>query len=202
MGHSHGTKWTDEALKVAVCNMVTILELERMPSRSEMDEYFGNTSVTNKLAKSGGIYHHAKIWGLPIKNSETSFGLKYEKMVLENLRELGFSNVMLTSMKHPYDILVDGRVKIDVKVGRKVKSGAADYFTFNLEKKMQTCDIYVALALGEYDELIKTYIIPSSIMSGKKQLSLGINHSQYEKYVGRWDYITMYNNAFSKIELN
>lgn len=199
MGYAHGKQWNEELIKEAVFEVVTKLELDRMPTRKEMDEYFGNAGLSGKVSKSGGFYHYANIFGLSIKSTESAFGIKYEHIVKDMLVSLG-NDAELTTTKFPYDILVNKRVKVDVKVGRIVKTRDCDYYTFNLEKKNQTCDIYAVVALDRADEIKKMYVIPASVMSGKSQLSIGITNSKYDKYIDRWDLIEMLDRAFIEIE--
>lgn len=85
-------------------------------------------------------------------------------------------------------------------LGRIIKAKGYDYYTFNLEKAKQTCDVYVAVALDANDNINKIYIIPASVMSGKTQLSIGINSSRYDKYIDRWDLIEIIDNALESIE--
>ena len=199
MGYTHGKQWTEQEVRDAVFEVVDSLEIDRMPSKSEIEEHYGDTSLTNKLSKGGGFYHYANVYGLSIKKSESMFGLRYEKIMRDMLIAKGH-DAELTSTKFPYDILVNKRVKIDVKAGRIVKSAPSPYYTFNLEKLAQTCDIYVVVTLTEKDEINKIYVIPASVMSGKTQLSIGIETSKYDKYVDRWDYIETIDRAFEEIE--
>ena len=199
MGYTHGKRWDEEEIKRSVLEIVEKMGMDRMPSRSEIEEYTGNTALTNKLAKSGGIYHYAELLGLPIKKSETLFAMKYEGMVKSILLSQGME-ADLTPMKAPYDILVNKRVKIDVKASRVVKSGPSDCYSFNLEKPMQTCDVYVAITLEESDEIKDIYIIPASVMSGKNQLSIGIHNSKYADYIERWDIIKTLDACFQVVE--
>ena len=95
-----------------------------------------------------------------------------------------------TAPRHPYDLLVENSVKIDVKSAKLFKINNTQYFTFNLEKTHQTCDLYVFYCI-ENDVIVKTLIIPSYILSGKTQLSIG-HKSKYDKYIDRWDLILKY----------
>jgi hypothetical protein len=199
MGYSHGKLWTESEVKRAVFEVVEKLQLDRMPSRKEMDDYFGNAALSNRLAKTGGLYHYAEIYGLEVKKSESLFGIELERHLRDELIKRGYV-AELTSIKFPYDILVNGRVKIDVKAGRILKTKGSSYYTFNLEKTAQTCDLYVAVTMRPDDEINKMYIIPSSVMTGKTQLSLGANKSRYDKYVDRWDIIEKLDKAFKAVE--
>jgi hypothetical protein len=201
MGYTHGKQWTEDKIKKAVFEVVDKLGLDRMPSVSEIDIHYGNTSLSNKLSKGGGIYHYANIYGLEIKNSDTAFGIKYEKYVRDILIKKGH-DAELTSPRFPYDVLVNKRVKVDVKAGRIVKTGNVDYYTFNLEKQKQTCDLYIVVTLSKNDSINKIYVMPASIMSGKTQLSMGVKSSRYDKYIDRWDLIETIDNAFESIEVS
>ena len=199
MGYAHGKQYTPEEIKEAVFEVVAQLGLDRMPSKSEIEEYYGDMSLTNKISRSGGFYHLANIYGLEVKKSESYFGIKHEQLIREMLIARGF-DAELTPTRAPYDILVDGRVKIDVKAGRIVKTNGCGYYTFNLEKIMQTCDVYVVVTLNSDDTINKIYVIPASIMTGKTQLSIGIAKSKYERFVDRWDYIETLDEVFGDIE--
>lgn len=81
MGYTHGKRWDEEEIKRSVLEIVEKMGMDRMPSRSEIEEYTGNTALASKLARGGGIYHYAKLLGLQIKKSETLFGKKHEQIV-------------------------------------------------------------------------------------------------------------------------
>ena len=65
---------------------------------------------------------------------------------------------------YPYDILVNRNVKVDVKASRLFNNyGNSKYYTFNLEKKDQTCDIFVFYCINQNDEIERTFVIPSAV---------------------------------------
>lgn len=199
MGYAHGIRWTKDKIDQEISEVMNYLGIDRMPSKTEMENYYMNSALTNKLCKTGGFYKYAKEHGLKIKYSESRLGIEYENLINDALLKRGY-DVKLTTTKFPYDILVNNRVKVDVKVGRKVKTGESDYYTFNLEKLIQTCDVYVAVALGRNNGRNEIYVIPSSIMSGKTQLSIGAQKSAYDKYIDRWDIVKALDEAFILIE--
>lgn len=199
MGYSHGNYWTEEKIKSAVFEVVEKLKLDRMPSKPEIEKYYGDYALTGKLKDSGGMYHYAKLYGLPIKESDTYFGIQYEQLANDILTKKGY-DAELTSVLFPYDILVNKRVKIDVKVGRTLNSGNINYYKFRFGKAKQTCDVYVAIALNTDESINKIYIIPASAVSGKTQLTIGYKTSKYDRYIDRWDYIKTIDNIFKSIE--
>ena len=199
MGYSHGKRWTYEDIKNEIYEVIDFLGIQRMPSRQEIEDYYSNSSLTNKISKTGGLYKWAKILGLEVKKSDTKLGIQYEQTIKEKLEKIGFT-CELTSIRHPYDILVNGRVKIDVKVENISKVRGYDVYSFRLEKRMQTCDLYVAICLDEKKQMKKTYVIPSSIMSGKCQLCIGVWKSKYDVFLEGWDLINDFDIAMKKIE--
>jgi hypothetical protein len=193
------TIWTEQKIIDGIKEVMKQKGIERMPSRSEIDRHYGNSALTNKISKTGGFYFYADKLGLEIKESETALGTFAQNFVRLKLITLGF-DAEKTSTKFPYDLLVNRRVKIDVKSGRIFQNSTGQYYAFNLEKKFQTCDFFIAVTLGKNDEIKKIYIIPSSILSGKTQLSIGVEKSIYNKYIDRWDLIEMLDTAYVEIE--
>jgi hypothetical protein len=199
MGYTHGHKWTDEKIKQCVKKVVIAYELDRMPSQKECINYYGNYSLANAVARrNGGWYGLAKELGLPIKKSETYLGKTQEGIACEMLISRGFE-VERTPQNFPYDILVDNSVKIDVKASHLYRGKQGNFFTFNLEKKYATCDIYVLLALDENDNIINTFIVPSKFVIKNTQISIGEYASKYHKYRDRWDYISNLSEYFASI---
>lgn len=189
MGYSHGNKWTHEQIVSSVLEVVGALELDRMPSKKECDEYYQNTALTNVISKrDGGWYKLANELGLGMKQCETEFGKKYERIAAIHLERLGFRVEKMTQ-NHPYDLLVDGCVKIDVKASHLYCGPNGSFYTFNLEKEHSTCDAAILYAIDETRVETRSWVIPSSVFQGKKQISIGLIKSKYNFYQDRWDYI-------------
>ena len=189
--------WNDEKIADGIEEVIRFNELCRMPTYAEIREYYNNDKLTNAISKHGGIEKYSEILRMPQKNSATAAGQKWEKICKTELEGRGYS-VELTSCRFPYDLLVNGNVKIDVKYGRPVFTDGVPYYTFNLAKKKQTCDFYIALAVDE--EIYKAYVIPSNLMTGKKQLSIGYGESAYDVYLERYDLIEKLNLAFEEVK--
>lgn len=192
MGYSHGKKWTEEEIIIKIKEMVENLGMDTMPTHSELNNYFGSSSLSGAISKRGGSARFAKILGLEIKNCETKFGEKLEDYCVLQIQEKLKLQCEKTNSRFPYDILVNRAVKVDVKASRLFENyGKSKYYTFNLEKKEQTCDVFVFYCINEKNEIEKTLIIPAYILSGKKQFSLGFK-SMYDKYENKWEYIKHY----------
>ena len=190
--------WTDELIKEKILEVVEYHGYNRMPTKKEIEDYYGDGALTNKISKTGGFEAWAKKLKLSQKPCDSMLGIKYEKHTKKFLEEKGF-NCELTSTNHPYDILVNDSIKIDVKVSNPVAINNSKAYTFNIEKKQPTCDLYVAYCLDDNKEIVKTYIIPAPVLAGKCQLSVGINESKYDAYLDNWNLIKLYDDSVAQI---
>ncbi|QIB68245.1 hypothetical protein Ami103574_02475 [Aminipila butyrica] len=200
MGYTHGKRWNKELIVSGIMEIKKYYGLDRMPTRKEIENFCMDTALTNKISKTGGFAQYAKELGLEIKESESKLGIYFENYVLKLLQRRGY-DVELTTIRYPYDLLVNGRVKIDVKVSRSIVNKAGEYYTFNLEKKQQTCDVYIAVCINNSKEVQKVYVIPANVMKGKTQLSIGLNNSKYDCYLNKYRIIRTLDTAMRQLEL-
>lgn len=199
MGYSYGNKWDDESIKKEIIKVVKALDLKRMPSNNEIKNVMGNHSLSNAISRKGGFRMWAEKLNLDLKESETSLGNEYEFIVKEILEELGYDVEKMTT-KHPYDLLINDNIKIDVKASRyyENKKEGVKYHTFNLEKKYHNCDIFICICLNDSEDIEKFLIIPSKYLMGKKQLSVGVN-SMYDRFDNKFTYIDIYNDFYNTL---
>lgn len=202
MGYSHGTKWTEEMIIKEIKKVMLALGItDRFPSNSELISITRNTSLSNKISKMGGFYKWANRMGLSIKKSETKLGIEYEIKAIEYIKKLRFKNVIKTRLKHPFDILVEDKVKIDVKVAKRYSYAQTGsyYHSFNLDYTIHSCDLFILYALDDSENIEKVFIVPSMSLNGKKQISVG-KKTKYDKYRDRWDLIQIFIEKFEQIE--
>lgn len=194
MNQEEKTHWTQDKILLYVKACMSATGLTRMPSRSELSEYYGNDKLTNAIRRfPGGYYKIAEILNVEMKESETQFGKYGEDLATKLLEEHGFA-VERMSTRYAYDLYVNGSVKVDVKTARLSKtSGTAFYYLFNLEKRFPTCDIYFLIARNEDGESI--YIVPASI--NQTQIGIGEKKTKYIKYQDRYDIIADMSKAFA-----
>lgn len=196
MGYTYGTKWTDEMVKEKVMEVVDFLGLKRMPSRSELNKYYGDSKLTNRISKSGGYYKLAEKLNLPMKESDTNYGKKYEYKAKEILESKGYK-VEKMSQNFPYDLLLNDNVKIDVKVSRLYEhKDGYKFYSYRIGHRCAKCDVYMFIAVSENQE--KIYIIPSKDIFNNLQVSIGMD-SKYEKYLDRYYYIDKYIEFYKEI---
>ena len=191
MGYTHGTEWNEKKILDSIKEMVAETGQKTMPTHKEIFDFFGNYKLTNAMAKRKGTKYYADVLGLQIKDCESKMGEETEFYCAMQIREFLGLESESTHRRHPYDLLVENAVKIDVKSARIfISKNETKYFTFNLEKPQQTCDIFVFYCM-ENGVPIRTLVIPSYVLSGKTQLAIG-SKSKYDKYENRWDLIQKY----------
>lgn len=191
MGYSHGQRWDDEKIIQEIIKVKEFLKIDTMPTHSQMNNVTNNTMLSNAISRHGGSNRFAEILGLEIKPSESKLGEEYELLFMEHVEAMTCLKVEKMPVKHPYDVLVGDSVKVDVKVSNISKFNGG-YYTFNLEKKHPTCDVFACYCLDSDNKPSKVYIIPAIALKGMTQLSVGINTSEYDKWLYRWDLLTTY----------
>jgi len=190
MGYSHGVKYDDNMIERKIFEVMKSLDIKRMPTSSEIEMIMGDTSLTNKISRSGGFKYWANKLLLEIKSSETEFGNKWELEIKSMLESMGY-NVLKMTTKHAYDLLVNSNIKIDIKSSKCYNNGTSKYHSFNLGKIYHNCDIFICVGLDDDDRVEKLLIIPSTYLMGIKQLSIG-SESKYDKFNEAYAYLSLY----------
>lgn len=184
MGYTHGIRWSDELIKEKVLEVVNALGLDRMPSRAECEMYYHNTALANAVTRRKRWYNLADELGLEVKRSETFFGKSYEAKASEKLMALGY-DVRRMSENFPYDILVDGCVKVDVKASRLYHGKSGNFYTYNIDKPFATCDFYVLYAVSDNGDE-REIVVPSKDVFSNTQITIGEHKSKYDKFQDAW----------------
>jgi hypothetical protein len=198
MGYTHGQKWDDAMTEAEIRNVMSALCIDRMPSNNEIKIVAG-CGLGCHIGKHGGFRYWANKLNLPTKESATKTGNGFEVVAKELLTSKGYS-VIHMSTKHPYDLLVNDGIKIDVKVAKPYSyAGNSTFHTFNLEKKNSTCDIYMMFILDFEENIKKLLIIPGFALK-ITQLSVG-KQSIYDKYLNRWDIVESYAMFYRNMQI-
>ncbi|MDU8967449.1 MAG: hypothetical protein E7H39_16555 [Clostridium sp.] len=191
MGYSRGIRWSSEKIINEILEVMRVLDIKRMPSKNECDLVTGNYTLSNAIRRYGGYEYFSQYLNLESKECESKIGLKGELKIKEILENKGYK-VEKMSNKHPYDLLVNENIKIDVKTARKYNSDKGwSSYSFNLEKSNPTCDIYVFICIE--DE--KYLIIPSKFLR-QTQLCITDKESKYDVFKDRWEYVEVYNKFY------
>lgn len=201
MGYAHGRKWKDGEVEQDIMKIVDTNKLDHFPTKQEMNDFYGNKALSNKVSRSGGSRYYAGLLNLKIVSCESDFGNFYEEFAIDDIREnTGFDSIH-TDVKYPYDILTSGNIKVDVKASKKIKrkNSAFPYHSFNLEKREPTCDLFIFYCLDDDCQISKTIIVPSCILAGKTQVGMG-GLSKWEAYENKWEYFSMYDEFYKKVK--
>lgn len=198
MGYSHGNKWDDASIESAILDVMKKAKISTMPSHSLIDEVTGSSALTNAIAKHGGTKSWAVRMGLEVKQCESELGYLMETECAEYIINTLNLDCEKTQIRYPYDLIADGNIKIDVKCANPYYSKNGKYYAFNLEKKNPTCDVFVCYCI-EDGNVQKTYVIPSCLVSGKTQLSIGYAKSKYDRFIDKWDVILEYSKFYNNI---
>lgn len=191
----YGHIWTEERVKNEIIKCMSALNINRMPTANEL-RTLGRNDLHIKISRTRKYSGWAKYLELERKTSETTTGQLYEEFVEEKLKKLGHSVVRMTT-KYPYDLLVDGAVKVDVKFARPYNMKGSIVHAFGISKKNPTCDIYIVLAANDNGEIEREFVIPSHYL---KVVTLCIGKdSKYNKFLDRWGFIKLYSNFYSKV---
>lgn len=189
-------KWTDELIESELRKSIEVLNLNRMPTSSELKS-IGRNDLHCKVGRTKKYSGWAEHLGLELKRSDTVVGNGKELQVARLLELKGYE-VERMSTKHPYDLLVDGVVKVDVKFANSyLLKGVHKTFTFSLAKKFPTCDIYILVAKDHETKEEKIYVIPSHFVK-MPMINMGAL-TKYEFFRDSFDYIEKYSNFFKSI---
>ncbi len=193
-GYSHGTRWTHELIAQKILEAVDALGLKVMPTRKQLVQYYGDDRLTNKVNKTLGYYGWAKELNLPIQVNDTSKAKLSERHAAGLLRAHGYTADQMLQ-NYPFDILVNSKVRIDVKFANLYHGPAGNFYSFALRKKYPTCDIYMLIASSCPERI---YIVPACRCM-QTQIGIGENTSIYEKYHDRYDIIDQYLKFYQRI---
>ena len=177
-------KWTDNTIEREILKIANQFDPPKMPSREEAETMYENGGLACAIGKHGGFNYWAKRLGLPQGYSETKVGVQAEREIADVLVSKGYE-VELTTTKHPYDILVNGCVKIDVKAANTSLVRGCPAHAYRLAKRQHTCDFYIFHEIDTGN----TYIVPAHTCNGQVQVYMGNDSKKYEPYKEAWELI-------------
>lgn len=201
MGYAHGTQWSEELITDKINRVIHTLGLNRFPTQHEMRDFYGNYSLAVKISKTGGAKYWANKMGYVVKRCESEFGEHFEMYVINDIRIHTGLESYKTKTRYPYDIVTNKHIKVDVKSStiNKNKQGYS-YFSFNLEKREPTCDIYLLYCINDSNEPYKTLIVPSCYTYGQTQICITANkNSKWDKYKNNWKLFDLYNKFYADL---
>lgn len=131
------TKWSDEMVESRIRDFVKTFG--KFPTNSSLKEV-GMYDLSNQICRRGGFIAWANKLGYSRAESDSDFGWSGELKVQAILEREGFSVVRSSQVKAPYDLLVDGLVKIDVKTAAFSNYGVSTGWFYRIGK-LPSCDL-------------------------------------------------------------
>lgn len=199
MGYTHGIKWTEELIEEKLMEVANTFDPVRMPSLAEIRRHYGDNALKSQLCRTGGVYRWAEKLGLEVKHSETLLGVQTEKQVAKILTRLGYE-VEETPIRHPYDLLINGCVKVDVKAANISYIRGSKIRAYRLAKRQHTCDIYLFCEIDD-NKISNVYVVPASAVTNQVQVEMGTFKTIYEKYRDRYDLIQKTIDFYKSLEV-
>ncbi|MFL8712829.1 hypothetical protein Q3304_18805 [Clostridioides sp. GD02377] len=120
---------------------------------------------------------------------------QYTRSILES-RGYYIENM---ASEYLYDFIANGNIKIGVKVSNLYKNEKTEYHCFEFEEEYHSCDIYILIALDEFESALKILIIPSINLMGQRQLIIK-RKSKYDKFDSRFELIKIYDNFYNDLD--
>lgn len=142
-----------------------------MPTVPELQS-IGLNGLACKVAKTKGFRGWARHLGLGIKQTCTSLGQSTESRIADELRAFG-RDVQRQSSGAPYDLLVDGRVRVNVKSARWREYGACRGYFFGIGDTWRRCDVLALVGIG--GPAPRTLWVPSS-EARQQTITLTLKH--------------------------
>jgi hypothetical protein len=194
------TSYSDEFIESGIKDVMKALNINRMPSRTEIFAVVKNHKLDNAIQRSYKYSGWAEKLGLELKESDTSLGKEYENIaVVDILENTGYESEKMTQ-NYPFDLLVADSIRVDVKASNRFYYNGKNYFhCFNLEKKFPVCDLFVCYCLDDQRAIERVFVIPSSKLH-VTQLSIGVK-SRYSEYQNSWAYFERYYEFYKSLAL-
>jgi hypothetical protein len=190
-------KFSDEEIKNKLLEVVNKLNLDRFPTRDEMNNTTNSHSLSGLVSKRGGFIKWANILNLPIKESETLIGYKGEQILKDLIESKGYKIERQTANCF-YDFIINDYIRTECKYSHLYHGKNGNFYSFSLETKMHDCDIYIFICEDD-NENKKILIIPQSFLQNQGQVSVGEFNSKWYKYINRYDLIDTYNDFYINI---
>jgi hypothetical protein len=127
-------KWTDANIEVALRELSA--KFGYMPSVSEM-RGVGRNDLICAVTKRGGILEWSRRLGLVRQGSDSDFGWDGEVAVCDLFRSRRMLAVRTKEKKAPFDLLVNGILRVDVKTANFTAYGACRGWFYRIGKMPQ-----------------------------------------------------------------
>lgn len=172
------TMWTNESLETSILEIINGSGV--MPSNSYL-EHIGRCDVASQISRRGGFVFWAKKLGVKRESSDSDFGWAGEESVSKKLDSLGFETLRPNGVKCPYDILVDGIVRVDVKTAAFAAYGPCKGWFYRVGKHAQSDILILHQHDTGVDYVLPWWVCPSS------NVTISRGGGKYSQFAERFD---------------
>jgi len=155
MNNPNRKTWTDESVASALTEIHA--KIGMMPTNTYLQQ-IGRGDLSNQVCRRGGFLAWAERLGFKRAHSDSDTGWDGEKAVERQLQP-HFKVERQGPVKWPFDLLVDGALRVDVKAARFATYGACSGWFYRIGKAPQA-DL---IALHQLDTG-STHFIPWTIV--------------------------------------
>lgn len=127
--------WTDEAVETEIRQICEALG--HFPSSSELRTMERNDLAAQVSRRSGFIYWSERV-GFKRRESDSDTGWRGEDDAARSLQEFGFSVTRRAGVTWPFDLLLDGVLRVDVKATRLHRYGHSLGWFYRIGKEPQS----------------------------------------------------------------
>lgn len=170
--------WTDDMVEselVDICQSIG-----HMPSNSELGR-MSRTDLANQIARRGGFFKWSERVGYDRTFSCTDMGRSGERIVASIVNLMGHKAEQRKAVKSPYDLLVDGLVRVDVKTANQVNYVGFPAWYYRIGKHVQS-DLVI---LFQADTLI-AHVLPWFIVN-TTNITISPTSKKYDAYKNAWN---------------
>lgn len=171
-------KWTDAILEEQLVGIIS--DSGVMPSAHELRKN-GRNDIACQLSRRGGFIAWADRLGVKRSHSDSDTGWRGEIALIEMLNNKGFATSRPTAVKSPFDILVNGILRIDVKSAEFAEYGPCRGWFYRIGKFPQA-DVLALYQLDTKD----CYFIPWQICP-KTNVTISRGGGKYKAFLNRYD---------------
>lgn len=176
-------QWTDDLLKQELINVCKLLG--KFPSVSELKSLNRN-DLQAAITKRGGILLWAKNLGFDRETSCSDIGWEGEKKVTEILSSRNFIVDTRTTVKSPYDLIIDKVARVDVKTTSYTEYGYSKGWFYRIGKYVQSD--FVLLYQSDTNDL---FVIPW-IKVNASNITITKTGDTYTLYKNNFELLTNY----------
>lgn len=128
-------RWTDSEFEKEL--KVISDSIGHFPSHTELRD-MSRGDLANQITKRGGSLFWSQKLGIPRLRSDCDTGWKGEEEAARRLVELGFTVEVRSVLKSPFDLMVDGLLRVDVKTARLNQYGYSRGWFYRIGKIPQS----------------------------------------------------------------